>query len=438
MRLTSQRFAAGLVLIFLVAFAARLSLTHRFVGLSAPPDAHANSDQIDYEVLAYHLVTCQGYAITPGIPTASRTPGTSLSLAPVYAVFGRSFAMGRVWFCFLSAMTCVLAVWLGAVCFSRAVGLLAGLGLALYPAHAYSAMHFVSETPFGFWLMLALIVTAYVIKRQRGGWGMDVLAGVCWAMAVYTRPQLLLAVPVAGGLAAVAFVLRDRRYLKHWAVQVVVLILVLSPWVMRNAAVMGKPTLSTITGYGLWGSHNDLTFHDPVHRGGWVKASDLVDDEHPLTGNEINRNDQAMHYGLNAIRANASQMPGLIVMKLWRLVSPVKDTDNTLVQIGFGVGWIVVAPLMLLGLIWALRRTPAIAWLLLLPILATVASTIIFYGSDRFRDALAPAYMVIAAVGGYRAYLWLAGSDNDKSKSANLSNSIGSNADSEADSACAA
>ncbi len=161
MKLTPpQRFTAAAVAIFLIALTARLGLTHRFVGLDAPPDAHANSDQLDYEVLAYHLVTGEGYAIHPGQPTASRTPGTSFTLAPVYAAFGRSFTAGRVWFCVLSALTCVLAVWLGTAGFNRAVGLSAGLGLALYPGHAYNAMHFVSETPFGFWMMLALVATA--------------------------------------------------------------------------------------------------------------------------------------------------------------------------------------------------------------------------------------------------------------------------------------
>jgi 4-amino-4-deoxy-L-arabinose transferase-like glycosyltransferase len=399
MNITTRRFAAGLVLIFLIAFAARLALTHQFVGLGAPPDAHANSDQVDYELLAYHLVTGRGYAITPGTPTASRTPGTSLTLSPAYAVFGRSFTAGRVWFCLLSALTCVLVGWFGWTCFNHMIGLLAGLGLAVYPAHAYSAMHFVSETPFGFWLMLALISAAYATKRQRGGWGIDVLAGGCWAMAVYTRPQLLLAVPIAGGIVAVVYVLRDRSYLKHWAVQVVVLALVLSPWVMRNATVMGKPTLSTITGYGLWGSHNDLTFNDPAYRGAWVKTSDLVDADHPLTGNEVERNDQATRYGLDAIRANTDKMPSLIAAKLWRLATPFKETDNQLVRLTFAVSWIVIAPLVLLGMISAFRRAPAVGWLLLLPILATVASTVIFYGSVRFRDAVAPVLLVFAAVG---------------------------------------
>ncbi len=403
---TTRQFTLGLILIFLVAFTARLALTHQFVGLNSPPDANANSDQIDYELLAYHMVTGQGYTVVPGppgSPTASRTPGTSLTLAPIYAAFGRSFIAGRVWFCALSAFTCLLVAWLGAICFNRTVGLLAGIGLAIYPAHAYNAMHFVSETPFGFWLTLALIASIYAHNRRQGGaaikWTLDALAGTCWAMAIYTRPQLLLAVPIAGALALIAFALRDREHLKRFAVQVVVLSLVLSPWIIRNAVVMGKPTLSTITGYGLWGSHNDLTFNNPAHQGGWVKASLLIDADHPLTGSEVERNDQATRYGLDAIRANADKMPALIAAKLWRLVAPIKDTDNRLVQIAFAAGWLAVAPLLLIGLLLSLKRSPATAGLLLLPILATLASTVIFYGSDRFRDALAPVLLVFAAVG---------------------------------------
>ncbi|MEZ6192990.1 MAG: glycosyltransferase family 39 protein [Phycisphaerales bacterium] len=399
MNLSTRHFTAAVVFIFLVALVARLGLTHRFVGLDAPPDISANSDQVDYEILAYHMTSGQGYAIVPGQPTATRTPGTSLTLAPVYALFGRSFALGRVWFCVLSALTCVLAVWLGTLCFNRVAGLFAGIGLALYPAHAYSAMHFVSETPFGFWMLSAMIATAYAYKRQRGGWGINVIAGVFWAMAVYSRPQLLLAVPIAGGLALLALAMRDREHFKGFAVQVVVLALVLSPWVLRNATVMGKPTLSTITGYGLWGSHNELTFNDPAYRGGWVKASELIDADHPLTGGEVERNAQATSYGKQMILAHIDQMPGLITAKLWRLVTPIKDTDNRIVQIAFAAGWIAVAPLMLIGLVVTFKRSPATAWLLLLPILATIASTVIYYGSDRFRDSVAPAFIVLAAVG---------------------------------------
>ena len=429
MKLTTPRFTTAVFLIFTLALIARLGLTHQFVGLDAPPDAHANSDQLDYEILAYHLVTGEGYAITPGKPTAARTPGTSFTLAPVYSVFGRSFTAGRVWFCVLSALTCVLAVWLGTIGFNRAVGLLAGLGLALYPGHAYNAMHFVSETPFGFWMMLALVATAIAFHNRQNAavkrYTCDALAGLCWAMAIYARPQLLLAVPFAGGLAMIALLMRNREPFKHAAVQVAVLAMVLSPWVMRNAVVMGKPTISTITGYGLWGSHNELTFTDPSQRGTWVKASVLIDEAHPLSGDEVARNDQATRYGVDAIRANMDQMPILIAAKLWRLVTPIKDTDNRLVQVAFAASWIAVAPFFVWGTLIGWRRSAGMTWLLMLPVLATVASTVVFYGSVRFRDAVAPVFIVLAAAGGQWVYQRLAGRDTGKSSSANIAANIG-------------
>ncbi len=392
-------YVVGLLAVFLIALLVRLGLTGVFVGFSAPPDANANSDQVDYEVLAHHLVSGEGYAIVPGQPTATRTPGTSLTLAGVYAWTGRSYAWGRAWFCLLSAVTCVLVIWLGATCFSRPVGLLAGAMLALYPAHAYNAMHFVSETPFGFWLALGLIGTMQALRGSSGRWVWHGLAGVCWALAVLTRPQLLLAVPIAGVMVLLAGVCRRWAYLRLFAVQVMILVLVVSPWVIRNAVVLGKPTVSTITGYGLWGSHNERTFTDPQYFGGWVKASELIDAEHPLTGNEVERNDQAMHYGMDIIRAHLDRMPGLIVAKLWRMVSPFRDTDNNLVKLAFAVGWLGVGPWVLLGLVIAVRQSPVAAGVLLLPILGVVASVVIFYGSDRFRDSVAPVFMILSAYG---------------------------------------
>ncbi len=396
--LSTRQFIIGLVLVFVVALTARLAMTYQFVGFRAPPDANANSDQLDYEVLAFHLVTGQGYAITPGKPTASRTPGTSMTLAPVYAVFGRSFAMGRIWFCLLSAGTCLLAVCFGSLCFNRLAGLMAGFGLAIYPGHAYNAMHFLSETPFGFWMLLALVLTACAIRKQRGGWWMNSLAGLCWALAIYTRPQLLLAVPIAGGLAVIALLFKHPIHFKRWAIQTAVIVLTLSPWIVRNDVVLGKPTLSTITGYGLWGSHNELTFNDPACRGDWIRASILEDADHPLTGNEVQRNDQATQYGIDAIKANADKMPALLAAKLWRLATPFTQTDNQIARLAFAVSWIVVAPMFLVGLIVAFKRAQTTAWMLLLPILATIASTLIYYGSVRFRDSVSPVFVIFAGV----------------------------------------
>ncbi len=52
---------------------------------------------------------------------------------------------------------------------------------------------------------------------------------------------------------------------------------------------MGKPTLSTVGGYTFWGAHNEIVFHDPQFRGSWVRTSDLINEQHPIKGNEIEK-----------------------------------------------------------------------------------------------------------------------------------------------------
>ena len=87
----------------------------------------------------------------------------------------------------------------GYQCFGRLTGLIAGMVLAVHPGHAYYAMHFLSETPFVFWLTVAIAATLAAV--QRGEWRWHVVAGGCLAMAVLTRPNMILILPLAFGLA---------------------------------------------------------------------------------------------------------------------------------------------------------------------------------------------------------------------------------------------
>lgn len=384
--------AAGAV--FLLALAIRLAMTGLFVGFGAPPDAEANSDQIDYEAIAYHLSIGEGYAVIPGRPTATRTPGASLALLPVYAAAGRDWAAGRIFFCAISAATCSVVAVAGAVAFGPVVGLLGGLALAMYPGHAYYAMHFLSETPYGLWLSLAVLFT---LLGLRGGLRWHVAAGACVGMAILTRPQLAAMVPLALVVAAVAW-WRGRRVMLGVATQTLLVALVLSPWVVRNAVVIGKPTLTTTSGYGFWGAHNEVTFGDPAAAGDWVKTSSLRRDDAPAA-DEVGRDRQAKAYAWRHIREHADEVPRLVAMKLWRLVSPWKSTPNRAVRLAFAAAWMIVGPLATVGAVCAIRTHRREAVVLLLPIATTIGVAAVFYGSDRIRDSCAAVFAILTAVG---------------------------------------
>ncbi len=393
----TRSFLLALVAILALAFALRVVLTVRFVGLGAPPDAGAQPDQLDYEQYAASLAAGLGYADAQGHPTAFRPPGTSLTLLPAYLAFGRDWRAGRLWFCFLSALTCALAALLAREAFGTRIGLLAGLWMALMPAHAYFGMHFLSEGPFLFWLSLAGLLT-YRAWRTETPLALALGAGLALGLAALTRPQALLVLPPAWLLLALVGADARRRALPRLLALSVAFALVLGAWVGRNAAVMGKPTLSTVGGCTFWGAHNERILADPHRIGSWIEVTRLVSPEQPLTGDEFEQDRLSWQYGLEFVRAHPEELPRLAYWKLRRLFAAFAYPANPLVDWAFALSWIVTAPFALVGWVLCWRRDRVLAWILVLPLVATVATALVFYGNVRFRQSVATFYVIPAAL----------------------------------------
>ena len=121
-----------------------------------------------------------------------------------------------------------------------------------------------------------------------------------------------------------------------------------------------------------------------------------------MRGTEVERERVTFGYGLDAVRQHAAQLPYLSAMKVWRLVSPFFETTNRAVLWAMAAGWMVTAPFVVVGVWSTWRRKPSTRpiWLALMaPLLATIVTTLIFYGSPRYRDATAPILVVFAAFG---------------------------------------
>jgi hypothetical protein len=393
-------FAMSLVA-FAVAFALRLAVTEQFVGLSAAPELDSGPDQMEYELLAYRLSQGDSYCLTEGKPTASRSPGTPLTLAPIYLIFGRSYLAAHVWFCFISACTCAALVLLGNILWDKRIGFISALWLAVYPPDMCFAMYLVSEVPFAFYIVVSVMLT---IQSMRGGSKLlGAFAALFWTMAIVTRLQLIFVLPLAW--AAVIFASSDRKkYIGLLLLQSVIVSALVGLWILRNERVLGKATLSTISGMGFWGAHNDRVFRDDKLCGLWIPPSELVDAEHPWTGNEIEKDALAWKYGLDWARTNVTHMPYLCAMKLFRLVSPVLDTENKIAQAAFMGAWLTAGPFVALGVVVSLGKDRVASTILLMPPIAIIVSSIVFYGSVRFRESTASINIVFAAIGLLFAY----------------------------------
>jgi 4-amino-4-deoxy-L-arabinose transferase-like glycosyltransferase len=388
----------GLFAVFLLALAIRVGVTAKFQGLNSPPKESANSDQMDYEAFAYHMSVGEGYCLAPGTPSGSRPPGTSFTLLPVYLLFGRSYLAARLWWCILSALTCAATGWVAARCFGGRFAVPAALWLTFYPGHFYYVMHLLSETPATLYLTLA---TGFSVVALRGGRPRDdVMAAVFWGLAALTRPNLILAAPLAPLARLVFFRTGLRRDVGRLVLQGAVVLLVVGPWLARNAVVMGKPSFCTIVGgFTFWGAHNPVVFNNPALKGSWTRCSDLVDAEHPFPADEVGKEAAAWRYGKDFVREHAADMPALVGWKLYRLVGLPVEVENRAAYWAFLVGWFVTAPFLLVGFALSWRRSASAAVALFIPVLATVATAVVFYGSERFRDGISPILAVYAALG---------------------------------------
>ena len=393
---------SGVFLIAVLAFAliVRVAATARFVGLDSVPDADSNPDQVDYEDFASQLAAGNGYRPEDGELTARRPPGTSLSLWPVYAVTGRCFLAGRLWFCFLSALSAVLA---GLVCgrfFGMAAGRWTAVGLALYPGHFYYAMHFLSEPAFG---LFTAAFCGLSFHSLRGPFGAKaklsaVGAGMALGLSILTRPQALLMIPLGAALLVVVPRLRRRQRWVAAAIQLVVAAAILLPWVIRNHQVVGKATISTIGGYTFWGANNAIIDGKPHRRGSWMPVNQLIKADTPVEGTEVEREAATWEYGKRFLRENPERIPGLLAMKVVRLGSPFRDTPNRAVYWAFALSWMVAAPLVVAGIFLAWRRNRGATAVLLLPVFAVLATALVFYGSTRFRDSICVVLISFAGV----------------------------------------
>lgn len=394
--MSDRRFWLGLALIALAAFGVRLAVAAKFQGLSTPPKAAANPDQVDYEEFGWQLASGQGYTRADGTPTACRPPGTSAALVPAYALFGHDYAAARVEFSLLSALACVASGLLAAAVFGRAAGLIAALVLCCLPNHFYYAQHFLSEVPYS--LLIALALGAAVRSYQRGGRTLlDLGAGLLLAAAMLTRPQASLCLPIAAGL--VLFIPRPtrRRAALQLARTALGCALLVAPWMLRNHAVIGTANLSTLSGHVFWGAHNATVLNEPGLIGSWIPIDSLIDAQHPMPAGEAARAAAAWRYGLDFAREHGAELPRLVFWKLVRQYSPFSETSNRGVYWSFALAWIALAPLCLLGIARGWRRARAATLLVLVPMLSTLLIGIVFYGAVRFRDGDASLYVVPAA-----------------------------------------
>jgi 4-amino-4-deoxy-L-arabinose transferase-like glycosyltransferase len=234
-----DRPAAGVAAIFALALGVRLgalALTHRTLPAG---------DELELFVRAARAVTGP-----PIEDDAARAPGLLVFYATAFRLFTVHAIVAKLANCSVSALTVVPVAWIGRQVGGARVGVLAALGVALYPTYvAFS--HFLWPAPLYILLVTTGVAALLRLAARRGRRALAGLgvAGALLGASALVKESGVFFLPVA----ALWVVWRGRRDLRHAAVQGAVVALaaavVVVPWVVHVQRPDLPFALITRTGY---------------------------------------------------------------------------------------------------------------------------------------------------------------------------------------------
>ncbi len=226
------------------------------LGNQAPTwaDEHVH-DEIAWKLVQTGCYESSAYRATPFVPGC---------MAAVYAVFGHDYRAARICQGITGGVLLVLSiVGIGSILFNRTTGLLAGIGVALYPQLIYLSGLFYAEHMFAVLLSMMVFCLVRWQQVQQNAW--LVVGGVLLGLSALCRPVALGVAPFV--LAYVGWKATGaRRRLKVLFFLLAAGAVVL-PWTVRNAMVFRHFVLiSTGSGLHLWRGNNEVSQGDADDR----------------------------------------------------------------------------------------------------------------------------------------------------------------------------
>lgn len=412
-----------------------VALLLRIVVVAADSGYRPTDDAFEYDHYAQSIAAGEGYGrsgyLRQGGPTAIRGPGYPYLLGAVYAVSGDSKDAARVVNALLGALTVLLVYLIAKRIWGRRTGLLAAGFAAVFPPLVLMSRELVSESLF---LPLALGAVLCVLEFRRSGrnWRWALAAGALCGLATLTRNTgFVLAIPIAFGLWGG----RERSLRSSLAAPAIALVsalVVITPWLLRDAAEFERfVPITTSGGIAISGTYNEASYAAPDTHGAWRTPQIVPEFAHLFVepGRDEAEVDQILR---REALSFAWAHPGYVVetsfwnaLRLFEIAggSVVDERGRAVDNRGIGsttpaaerIGLAIAAALALLGAV-ALVRSRAVArragtaprlptgpaFLWLVPIVM-LAVAIPIAGVPRYRLPADPFLMMLAAIGA----LWL-------------------------------
>jgi hypothetical protein len=373
----------------------------------APPATGPN-DTFWYGFVSAAIANGHGFAIphaAPGSPfgfalgpTASHPPLYPLALAGLREL-GISSPQGLLWLGpVMGTITVVGIGLLGRSLVSARVGIIGAVVAAVYPLLVVADGALLSETIYGPVILLVLGAALALRRRPSAAWAAALGAAIGLAILVRSEALgfvVLLGVPLAwrgpGGLPRIGRI----------AATLACTLVVIAPWVIRNADTFGGFVLSTNDGVTTLWSNCPLTYSGP-HLGYFDAGCKPGS---PPTGNEAHQAAQMRRQGINYAENHAGRVPLVVlarVARTWGLFHPFQGSTAAGRNVTISnIGVIMYYPLALLAALgaWAMRRRRLDLWIVVAPLLLATLTAALTFGSLRLRYVAEPSLVLLAAAG---------------------------------------
>jgi 4-amino-4-deoxy-L-arabinose transferase-like glycosyltransferase len=323
--------------------------------------------------------------------TTEHPPLFSLVLSASSVFGGDSLLAHRIVSIAIGSCSVMLIALLGRRVGGETVGWVAGAIAAIYPP-LVTADGLVMSEPLFVLLVTAALLLALALTGRPSVLGSASL-GVLVGLAILTRGEAVLLLPLLAWPAAFARQRSGRgaRLLAATAATV----LVVSPWVIRNAVVFHRFILAADSSTVIAGANCHDTYYG--HDIGWWSNACL---ERARTRTQLLEGDASTSAALRFARHHLTRVPLVAAartLRTFNLFQPLRQGNREprrkWVDI---VGLALYFPLLVLAVLGAIRL-PTRRWILLAPVWMVLIVSITGWGIGRFRVAADVSIIVLAA-----------------------------------------
>ncbi|MFA6540173.1 MAG: glycosyltransferase family 39 protein [Bacteroidota bacterium] len=209
------------------------------------------SDEIDYYSLALNIIHGKGFSLPTGFLTAYRPPAYPFFMAGILSVIPSVGAIEIVQI-LLEIGSGVILYHIGKRVFSQTVGFAAMMMWNLFPTSIILSSQLMSESLVTF--LLLLIVMIGMISNAISPWK-AFLGGCITGIVLLAKPQAVLLFTTIGIYSF--FKKRGALPIRPVVLMGIGMLLIITPWIIRNKLVFGEFLVTTNGGMNFWIGNND-------------------------------------------------------------------------------------------------------------------------------------------------------------------------------------